>query len=198
MSSCRTALKDGRYTWRHDQVLREIAAALELQRRRKKKIEKGPKFISFVKGGTETTKSNSTASGILSTANDWEMQADVGGKTTFPGEVLTTTLRPDIVLWSRSSRQVILLELTVPWETRLEEAHERELTKYGPVGNRHPEQELESVVFPGRSRLQRICGTVPLESVGVPRTYWTREEKLGGKSRKTGRDGVRMDLEEER
>ena len=81
LSSCRTALKDGRYTWRHDQVLREIAAALDLQRRRKKKIEKGPKFINFVKGGTETTKSNSTVSGILSTANDWEMQADVGGKT---------------------------------------------------------------------------------------------------------------------
>ena len=115
MSSCRTALKDGIYTLRHDQALREIAAALDLQRRRKKKIEKGPKFINFVKGGT---------------ANDWEMQADVGGKTTFPGEVLTTTLRPDIVLWSRSSRQVILLELTVPLETRLEEAHERKLTKY--------------------------------------------------------------------
>ena len=134
LSSCRTALKDGRYTWRHDQVLREIAAALDLQRRRKEKIEKGPKFIKFVKGGTETNKetnkSNNTASGIVSTANDWEMQADVGGKTTFPGEVLTTTLRPDIVLWSRSSRQVILLELTVPWETRLEEAHERKLTKY--------------------------------------------------------------------
>ena len=52
LSSCRTALKDARYTWQHDQVLREIAAALGLQRRRKKKIEKGPKFINFVKGGT--------------------------------------------------------------------------------------------------------------------------------------------------
>ncbi|KAL5016444.1 hypothetical protein ScPMuIL_006033, partial [Solemya velum] len=92
---------------------------------------KGPKFINFIKGGRKTSRNaNSKASGILATANDWEMQADVGGKTTFPGEVITTTLRPDIVLWSRTSRQVILVELTVPWETRLEEAHERKLTKY--------------------------------------------------------------------
>ena len=38
--SCRTALKDGRYTWRHDQVLREIAAVLDTQRKKKTKIEK--------------------------------------------------------------------------------------------------------------------------------------------------------------
>jgi len=131
LSSCRSALKDGRYTWRHDQVLREIAAALDLQRRKKTKIEKGPKFINFIKGGTtETSRNTRPSSGILGTANDWEMQADVGGKTTFPREVITTTLRPDIVLWSKSSRQVILVELTVPWEARLEEAHERKLAKY--------------------------------------------------------------------
>ncbi|CAG2242025.1 unnamed protein product [Mytilus edulis] len=29
LSSCRTALKDGKYTWRHDQVLREMAAVLD-------------------------------------------------------------------------------------------------------------------------------------------------------------------------
>ncbi|CAC5385085.1 unnamed protein product [Mytilus coruscus] len=56
LSSCRTALKDGRYTWRHDQVLREIAAVLDKQRRKKTKIEKGPKFINFIKGGGDTAK----------------------------------------------------------------------------------------------------------------------------------------------
>ena len=29
LSSCRTALKDGKHTWRHDQVLREMAAVLD-------------------------------------------------------------------------------------------------------------------------------------------------------------------------
>ena len=66
----------------------------------------------------------------------WEMQADVGGKDHLPKRgfneacLLTTTIRPDIVLWSRISRHVILVELTVPWKSRLEEAHKRKLAKY--------------------------------------------------------------------
>lgn len=31
---------------------------------------------------------------------------------------------------SESTKQVVLLELTVPWEDRLEEAFERKLSKY--------------------------------------------------------------------
>ena len=43
-----------------------------------------------------------------------------------------TTQRPDIALWSTSTRQEAMLELTVPWEEleRLEEAHERKKLKY--------------------------------------------------------------------
>lgn len=39
-------------------------------------------------------------------------------------------LRPDIVLVSEITRQVALLELTVPWEDRMEEAFERKRAKY--------------------------------------------------------------------
>ncbi|CAC5397103.1 unnamed protein product [Mytilus coruscus] len=71
LSSRRTALKDGRYTWRHDQVLREIAAILDTQRRKKTKLEKGPKFINFIKGGGKSSRNTySKASGVLATAND--------------------------------------------------------------------------------------------------------------------------------
>ena len=41
-----------------------------------------------------------------------------------------TTLRPDIVIWSTASKQVLLIELTVPWEERIELAYERKRTKY--------------------------------------------------------------------
>ena len=44
--------------------------------------------------------------------------------------VAITTLRPDIVLTSVASKQVILLELTVPWEDRMEEANERKRTHF--------------------------------------------------------------------
>ncbi|VDI78679.1 Hypothetical predicted protein [Mytilus galloprovincialis] len=53
LSSCRTALKDGKYTWRHDQVRREKA---DMSWRKKTKIEKVPKFINFIKGDGESSR----------------------------------------------------------------------------------------------------------------------------------------------
>lgn len=41
-----------------------------------------------------------------------------------------TSLRPDLVWTSDSTKQVVQLELTVPWEDRMEEAHERKKAKY--------------------------------------------------------------------
>ena len=37
---------------------------------------------------------------------------------------------PDIVLWSKGTQQVVLIDLTVPWEERLEVAYEHKLKKY--------------------------------------------------------------------
>ena len=48
---------------------------------------------------------------------DWQLR--------FPEHIVETTLRPDIVLFSDSTKQVVLLDLTVPWEERMEEANER-------------------------------------------------------------------------
>ncbi len=58
------------------------------------------------------------------------MRADLRKKLVFPEEVAHTTLRPDIVLWSKAAKQVILVELTVPWEERIEEAYELKKAKY--------------------------------------------------------------------
>ena len=66
----------------------------------------------------------------MATADDWELLADLGTRLKFPEEVTSTNLRPDIVLLSRRTKQLAIVELTVPWETRMEEAHERKLTKY--------------------------------------------------------------------
>ena len=52
------------------------------------------------------------------------MSADIGGRMAFPEEVVVTRSRPDIVLWSPQTRQVIMIELPVPWEERVEESHE--------------------------------------------------------------------------
>ncbi|XP_069103824.1 uncharacterized protein [Argopecten irradians] len=114
---------------RQRKVLKEVAASLDRARRKKRTISKGPKFVTFLKSGTRATGSVE-AGGILATARDWEMRADIHQKIGFPAEVASTPLRPNVVLWSRSSKQVVLVELTVPWEDRMEEANERKQQKY--------------------------------------------------------------------
>ena len=47
----------------------------------------------------------------------------------FQSEIAVTNKRPDIVIWSAKTKQAVLLELTVPWEERTEEAYERKNLK---------------------------------------------------------------------
>jgi hypothetical protein len=120
----------GRYRWRHDKVLEAIASVLEPAIKTHKPTKQNKlTFINFVKSGHEKKKSN-PISGILGSAADWEIRVDLRKRLQFPGEITQTRLRPDIVIWSRKSRQVIMVELTVPWEDRIESANERKRTKY--------------------------------------------------------------------
>ena len=73
LSSCRLALSQGRYRWRHDTVLRELAYILELERKKKHpKGNTGITFIPFVKEGTTNMPtSNAKKQGILQ--QDWTL-----------------------------------------------------------------------------------------------------------------------------
>ena len=51
LSSCNISLSQGRYTWRHDQVLKALAHALELTRLRAVKRKRYGGMITFVKEG---------------------------------------------------------------------------------------------------------------------------------------------------
>ncbi|KAI8494176.1 Transcriptional adapter 1 [Branchiostoma belcheri] len=94
--------------WRHDQVLRVLACTLEEERTKKRgKNRKGPKFIG-----------------------DWNLRVDLDRRLVFPEEIASTNLKPDVVLWSTQTKQIVLVELTVPWEERIEEAYERKALKY--------------------------------------------------------------------
>lgn len=58
---------------------------------------------------------------------NWQLLVDLERQLKFPSHVVTTTLRPDMVLPSESTKQVVLLELTVLLEDCLEEALKRKL-----------------------------------------------------------------------
>ena len=130
LSACPTALTGGRYKWRHDKVLSEIAHHLTLAVNTKRKTQTGPLFINFVKQGSAPS---SHATGLLPTAKDWELLVDLKTQLKFPPEIAVTCKRPDLVLWSRTTKQVVLMELTVPWEEGVEEAYERKMLSYSEL-----------------------------------------------------------------
>ena len=77
----------------------------------------------------------------------WEMTVDLKKKLVFP-DVVQTTLRPDIVIWSDIDKRLVMVELTVPWETRCEEAYERKLSKYTELLEQCREKGWRTWLFP--------------------------------------------------
>lgn len=133
MSSCSKALGEGLYHWRHDQVLKSIAESINQGIRCSRYTCATARRIEFVKKGQRSQdRSKQCPAGLLSTACDWVMAVDLEGQLKIPSH-LQTSLRPNIPLVSEASRQLVLLELTVPWEERMEEAHERKREKYQEV-----------------------------------------------------------------
>jgi hypothetical protein len=69
-------------------------------------------------------------------------------KAEFPPSILATPLRPDIVLWSRMSRVVVLIELTCPAEEGMFNAQLRKETKYsGLVDDINATEVWKPVLF---------------------------------------------------
>ena len=53
-----------------------------------------------------------------------------GNRADFPPEIASTTQRPDIVIYSKSKKIVVLIELTCPLEDRISTAHELKKDRY--------------------------------------------------------------------
>ena len=129
LSSCPTALGEGRYQWRHDQVLKTIAETISRAMDNTKHV-RHQRGITFVRAGEQSQAKARPPAGLFTAAADWELRVDLGRQLRFPDHIVATTLRPDMVLLSASLKHVLLLELTVPWEDRMEEANERKRSKY--------------------------------------------------------------------
>jgi hypothetical protein len=67
---------------------------------------------------------------LLRGAVDWNIEIDVGSNLTFPPAIVSTSARPDIVIWSCSTKTVIWGELTCPLEELILEAHIRKRARY--------------------------------------------------------------------
>ena len=54
----------------------------------------------------------------------------------FPPHIATTDSRPDIVVWSNTIKEVWVIELTVCYETGVDEAHNRKMARYSDLMER--------------------------------------------------------------
>ena len=135
LSGCEVALAQGRYRWRHDQVLRQIALCVEAKRRNhNNQLCRVEKKIQFVKAGEKRNPAERRLLGsYLDGANDWKLHVDLDRKLKFPREVAVTNLRPDMLLVSESTKRIGLVELTVPSEERIEVSGELKKSKYAPL-----------------------------------------------------------------
>ena len=63
-----------------------------------------------------------------------EIYADLAGsrvnEVTIPNDIVLTERKPDLVIINRSTKKVDLVELTVPWDTRTDNAKQRKEKRY--------------------------------------------------------------------
>ncbi len=139
LAGCPVALAQGRYTWRHDQVLRELANGVDRRRLENNKLpllDSKRRVIAFVKAGQVKQRpevNTCPSENFLSKARDWKLEVDLNGRLVIPWGVADTSKRPDMMLISKSSRSVGFIELTVPTEDRVEVSGELKKTRYQEI-----------------------------------------------------------------
>lgn len=98
----------------------------------------------------------------------------------FPQEITTTSLHPDVVLWSTSTRTVIMAELTVPWEEGMEAAFQRNKEMYPELAAVCSEAGWKAFIYPVEVGCKSYTGTSTqwfLKSLGITGSRLTKALK---------------------
>ena len=119
---CKVSLLQGRYTFRHDTVFRQVIAALKtfILNIKETVPTSAEASTKFVKKGAKVLCKRSPPVGILHHASDWVLVADLNSNYCFPVNIAFTQLRPDITVFSNNLRKVILIQLTCPCKENME------------------------------------------------------------------------------
>ena len=142
-NGCSVAFPQGWFTCRHNSVLSAIKHRMttfsEQRVQQQQSLQaivsataKGkPRVVCFVRPG-EILPRNAhpckplTSQAVLIQTDDWKFFIDLQAQLQFPVEIAAKTLRPDVVIFSRSKKTVFILELTVPLEDKSGSAHDSE------------------------------------------------------------------------
>ena len=136
LSGCHFSLNNGRWNYRHDCVLKVLLDVLEvlIQERNGKPLPSNPPYIKFVEPGQCSHGRARKPFGLLDKANDWVLLADIGAcKLMFPTVIFSTSERPDIVVYSITTKIVILIENTSGCEENQSDNHCHKTDKYSDL-----------------------------------------------------------------
>ena len=137
LSSCKYALAQGRYTWRHNQVLQILVEAMESACSKANARESVPQRRTyFLREGASQyarSKCKTPRRDLLENANDWTTAADIGGMKHYPQVIQESGQRPDAVMAFKKTDTIIVAELTVPWEDRMEQSNVLKEDRYSEL-----------------------------------------------------------------
>ena len=159
LAGCKKSLDQGRFTYRHDSVLKVILSFLNEFLSSYKVCPFEKQKIHFVKAGTRVTKSmKSPVAGLLNSAPDWTLLSDLSSKLIVPPFLAATQLRPDILLYSPSTKKCIILELTCCCEENMEQWHSKKFLKYDSLSQSITRNGWETHLFPIEVGARGYCG----------------------------------------
>ena len=98
---------------------------------------------------------------------------------TVPADIVTTPLRPDIVVIQRRERKIKLVELTVPFESNFLAAMERKAERYSPLVADIEAKGYKCQFFSIEVGSRGIAGPGTLKNEGNQWGYLKRCEGLG-------------------
>ena len=142
----------GRYTWRHNRVLQELAAIISTAKG-ETTLPNTNALIFTTEGGAKSwhgrpVRTTNQIKCLLDGCDDWDVSADLPEWDSHPSIIREMRLRPDIVIHSASTQQLIMVELTVPYENRMEEAHIYKREKYMNLTKELENAGYKAVVMP--------------------------------------------------
>ena len=152
LSSCKISLSQGRYTGRHNTVLQERAAFMSTAKG-ETILPKTNVLIFTTEGGAKSwdgrpLRTTNQRKCLLDGCDDWDVSANIPEWDTHLSVIKETRLRSDIVIHSASTQQLIMVELTVPYESRMERAHIYKREKYLNLTKELNDASYKAVVMP--------------------------------------------------
>ena len=85
---------------------------------------------------------------LLYQCDNWDVSADLPEWDSHPSIIKETRLRPDIMEISSSTQQIIMVELTVLYKSRMKEAHTHKRAKYLNLTKELRDAGYKTVVIP--------------------------------------------------